>query len=109
MREIETPRLAHRDRRARRELSVGRTGNVCAGQSELREDPGARELGDVLFAAVGAARAVGADPELALRASAQRFRGGAEAAAALAAAGGEDFTALTPERQLRWYEEARSA
>ena len=77
--------------------------------AELREDPGARELGDVLFAAVGAARAVGADPELALRASAQRFRARVEAAAALAAAGGEDFTALTPERQLRWYEEARSA
>jgi MazG family protein len=75
--------------------------------AELREDPGVRELGDVLFAAVGAARAVGADPELALRASAQRFRGRVERAVELAAAAGEDFETLTPGRQLRWYEEAR--
>ena len=59
--------------------------------AELREEPGARELGDVLFAAVGAARAVGADPELALRASAQRFRERVERAARLAAAAGDDF------------------
>lgn len=75
--------------------------------AELREDPGARELGDVLFAAVGAARAVGADPELALRASAQRFRERVERAAALAAADGHDFTALTPDTQLLWYQEAK--
>ncbi|HTI34336.1 MAG TPA: nucleoside triphosphate pyrophosphohydrolase [Miltoncostaea sp.] len=74
---------------------------------ELRQEPGARELGDVLFAAVGAARAVGADPELALRASAQRFRGRVERAAALAAAAGEDFERLAPEVQMRWYERAR--
>ena len=75
--------------------------------AELRDDPGARELGDVLFAAVGAARAVGADPELALRASAQRFRVRVERAVALAAAAGEDFERLAPEVQMRWYERAR--
>ncbi|MGE0028128.1 MAG: nucleoside triphosphate pyrophosphohydrolase [Thermoleophilia bacterium] len=75
--------------------------------AELREEPGARELGDVLFAAVGAARAVGADPELALRASAQRFRGRVERAVAMAAAAGEDFERLAPEVQMRWYERAR--
>jgi len=75
--------------------------------AELRAEPGARELGDVLFAAVGAARAVGADPELALRASAQRFRERVEAAARLAAAAGHDFESLPPERQVHWYEEAR--
>lgn len=74
---------------------------------ELRADPGARELGDVLFAAVAAARALGADPELALRASAQRFRAHVEQAARLAAAAGDDFEALPPERQVHWYEEAR--
>ena len=74
---------------------------------ELRAEPGARELGDVLFAAVGAARALGADPELALRASAQRFRARVEGAARLAAAAGDDFEALPPERQIHWYEEAR--
>lgn len=76
--------------------------------AELREEPGARELGDVLFAAVGAARAVGADPELALRASAQRFRERVERAAELAAAGGDEFTALPPDRQLQWYERAKA-
>ena len=40
----------------------------------------------------------GADPELALRASAQRFRGRVERAVALAAAAGEDFERLAPER-----------
>jgi MazG family protein len=75
--------------------------------AELRAEPGARELGDVLFAAVGAARAVGADPELALRASAQRFRERVERAAALAAAAGDDVERLPPERQVHWYEEAR--
>jgi MazG family protein len=75
--------------------------------AELRADPGARELGDVLFAAVGAARALGADPELALRASAQRFRERVEGAARLAAAAGDDFESLPPERQIHWYEEAR--
>lgn len=77
--------------------------------AELRADPGARELGDVLFAAVAVARAVGADPELALRASAQRFRGRVESAAALAAEAGADFEALAPQDQLRWYEAARAA
>jgi len=75
--------------------------------AELRDDPGARELGDVLFAAVGAARAVGADPELALRASAQRFRERVEHAARLAAASGDDFARLPPDRQLHWYQEAK--
>src|SRR5262245_60739 len=62
--------------------------------AELRADPGARELGDVLFAAVAVARAVGADPELALRAASQRFRERVEGAARLAGEAGQDFEAL---------------
>ena len=77
--------------------------------AELRAEPGARELGDVLFAAVAAARALGADPELALRASAQRFRARVEEAARLAAEAGADFEALPPDLQLRWYEASRAA
>lgn len=72
--------------------------------AELRADPGARELGDVLFAAVAAARALGADPEVALRSSARRFRERVERAAAAAAAAGEDFEALDGQGKLRWYE-----
>ena len=77
--------------------------------AELRADPGARELGDVLFAAVAVARALGADPELALRASSQRFRERVETAARLAQEAGDDFEALPLEAQLNWYDLARSA
>ncbi|WP_217915110.1 nucleoside triphosphate pyrophosphohydrolase [Miltoncostaea marina] len=77
--------------------------------AELRAEPGARELGDVLFAAVAAARALGADPELALRAAARRFRERVEAAARLAAQAGEAFEALDPAAQMRWYAEARDS
>lgn len=77
--------------------------------AELRADPGARELGDVLFAAVAAARALGADPELALRASARRFRERVEEAVRRAAAAGLDFEDLPPSEQLGWYRAARSA
>ncbi len=75
--------------------------------AELREEPGARELGDVLFASVGAARALGTDPELALRASAQRFRARVERAVRLAAAAGDEFAAISPDRQMQWYQEAK--
>ena len=77
--------------------------------AELRADPGARELGDVLFAAVAVARALGADPELALRASSQRFRARVEGAARLAGEAGRDFEALPLAEQLRWYDAARAA
>jgi ATP diphosphatase len=76
--------------------------------AELRADPGARELGDVLFAAVAAARALGADPELSLRESARRFRARVEEAARLAGEEGADFERLPPEEQLRLYGAARA-
>ena len=65
------------------------------------------ELGDVLFAAVNVARKLKVDPELALRASAERFRGRVEAAEELAAADGADWDALDPEAQLGYYARAR--
>ena len=80
-----------------------------AEAAELRADPGARELGDVLFAAVAVARALGADPELALRASSQRFRERVEGAARLAREAGQDFEALPLAEQVRWYERSRGA
>jgi MazG family protein len=67
------------------------------------------ELGDVLFAAVNVARKLHVDPELALRASAERFRGRVEAAQALAVADGADWNAITPERQLGYYAQVRSS
>lgn len=73
---------------------------------ELTADPSPEELGDVLFAAVAVARQLGTDPEVALRATAQRFRRRVERAAAAAAAAGEHFETLDPQAQLHWYEMA---
>jgi len=62
------------------------------------------EVGDVLFAAVNVARKLKVDPELALRAAADRFRGRVESAAALA---GEGWDELPPDRKLQYYAQAR--
>jgi MazG family protein len=61
------------------------------------------EVGDVLFAAVNLARKLKVDPELALRAAADRFRGRVEAAETLAASDGRDWNDLDPEDQLAYY------
>jgi XTP/dITP diphosphohydrolase/tetrapyrrole methylase family protein/MazG family protein/ATP diphosphatase len=85
---------------------------VAAELDELRdagEDPAERfhEVGDVLFAAVNVARKLKVDPELALRASADRFRGRVQAAADLAARDGADWHDLDPDDQLAYYARAR--
>jgi XTP/dITP diphosphohydrolase/tetrapyrrole methylase family protein/MazG family protein/ATP diphosphatase len=84
---------------------------VAGELEELRdaEDREARfrELGDVLFAAVNVARKLRVDPELALRASAERFRGRVEGAAGLAASEGADWNDLGSEAQLTYYARAR--
>jgi XTP/dITP diphosphohydrolase/tetrapyrrole methylase family protein/MazG family protein/ATP diphosphatase len=78
---------------------------------ELRaaEDRAARfhEVGDVLFAAVNVARKLKVDPELALRAAADRFRGRVQSASDLAAAAGADWHDLAPDEQLALYARAR--
>jgi XTP/dITP diphosphohydrolase/tetrapyrrole methylase family protein/MazG family protein/ATP diphosphatase len=78
---------------------------------ELREAAAAQdrdrtfhEVGDVLFAAVNVARKLKVDPELALRAAADRFRGRVEAAAALAGDGWDD---LPGDHKLQYYAQAR--
>jgi uncharacterized protein YabN with tetrapyrrole methylase and pyrophosphatase domain len=81
---------------------------------ELRAAEGDREaafheVGDVLFAAVNVARKLKVDPELALRAASERFRGRVEAAAALAARAGADWDDLGPNAQLGYYAQARLA
>jgi MazG family protein len=74
---------------------------------ELREDPSAAELGDVLFAAVNVARRLDVDPELELRRAGQRFRRRVEAADALAAEAGENWTELPLERQDAYFDQAK--
>jgi MazG family protein len=74
---------------------------------ELQEEPSADELGDVLFAAVNVARKLDADPELALRQAAGRFRRRVEVAETLAAAAGENWTELPLERQDTYFDQAK--
>jgi MazG family protein len=67
------------------------------------------EAGDLLFAAVNVARLANVDPEIALRASSDRFRRRVEEAERLAAAAGEEWTALAPADQETWYRRAKAA
>ncbi len=75
----------------------------AAGEREERF----HEVGDVLFAAVNVARKLKVDPELALRAAADRFRGRVQEAADLAAGDGADWQHLAPDQQLAYYARAR--
>jgi MazG family protein len=65
------------------------------------------ELGDLLFAAVNVGRKMHVDPELALRASAERFRGRVQDGIDLAAAHGENWNDLDTDQQLGYYARAR--
>ena len=86
---------------------------VEAELEELRAAEGRdatfHEIGDVLFAAVNVARKLKVDPELALRAASDRFRGRVQGAADLAAGDGADWQDLGPEAQLAYYARARLA
>jgi MazG family protein len=72
---------------------------------EAATDADARfhELGDVLFAAVNVARKLHVDPELALRAAADRFRGRVSSAERLAASHGGNWNDLSTDEQLHYY------
>ncbi|HEU0303976.1 MAG TPA: nucleoside triphosphate pyrophosphohydrolase [Gaiellaceae bacterium] len=83
-------------------------GRVAAPRPET--EPDARvvdELGDVLFLAVNVALAANVDPELALRGASRKFVERVERAAALAAASGAEWSRLTLDEQLRYYESAK--
>jgi MazG family protein len=75
--------------------------------AEGERDAAFHEVGDVLFAAVNVARKLRVDPELALRAAADRFRGRVQGAADLAAGDGNDWQDLGVEAQLAYYAQAR--
>jgi MazG family protein len=85
----------------------GAFADLDAEVAELRAEPSADELGDVLFAAVNVARHLGADPELELRRASARFVGRVERAAELAAAEGAEFEQLELDEQDRWYDLAK--
>ena len=67
------------------------------------------EVGDLLFAVVNIARKLRVDPELALRAAADRFRGRVSAGGDLAASDGRSWNDLPPDEQLTYYLQARLA
>ncbi len=71
------------------------------------DDERFHELGDVLFAAVNVARKLKVDPELALRASADRFRRRVQAGVDLAASHGKNWNDLSADEQLAFYAQAR--
>ena len=79
--------------------------------AEVSEADGAQarfdEVGDLLFAAVNLARKLRVDPELALRAAADRFRARVSAGTELAASDGRSWNDLRPDEQLRYYARAR--
>jgi XTP/dITP diphosphohydrolase/tetrapyrrole methylase family protein/MazG family protein/ATP diphosphatase len=78
-------------------------------ESATGEDERFNELGDVLFAAVNVARKLKVDPELALRASADRFRGRVESSIERAASDGRNWNDLSPDEQLSYYARVRLA
>jgi uncharacterized protein YabN with tetrapyrrole methylase and pyrophosphatase domain len=66
------------------------------------------EVGDLLFAVVNVARLLHVDPELALRAAAQRFERRVQAAAAIARAEGVDWTEVDLPDQEDYYQRAKA-
>jgi MazG family protein len=80
---------------------------VAVADGDAARDERFHELGDVLFAAVNVARKLKVDPELALRAASERFRGRVEAGVGLAAHEGRSWDDLTPDEQLTFYARGR--
>jgi XTP/dITP diphosphohydrolase/tetrapyrrole methylase family protein/MazG family protein/ATP diphosphatase len=92
----------------------GVEGPIQSVREELQElekaatpDQRFNELGDLLFAVVNVARKLRLDPELALRASSDRFRTRIEAASELAASERRNWNDLVPDEQLIYYARAR--
>ena len=109
------PSLLHAQKVQRRAAGVGfdypdldgALGDLDDEIGELRGEPSADELGDVLFAAVNVARKLAADPELALRGATRRFVARVEEAEQLAAGDGREFGALTLDEQDAYFDRAK--
>jgi MazG family protein len=83
-----------------------------AGETVAEAEPDADvagEVGDLLFATVNVARRVNVDPELALRASSDRFIARVEQAERLAANEGRRFEDLPLDEQDRYFDKAKEA
>src|SRR4051794_13069796 len=85
----------------------GVTGELEELESAQSREERFHEVGDVLFAAVNLARKLKVDPELALRAAADRFRDRVGDAEGLAAADGREWNDLATDDQIAYYARAR--
>ncbi|CAN5318727.1 nucleoside triphosphate pyrophosphohydrolase [soil metagenome] len=104
------PDLAGPLRKVNEELEELARAMERAGEPRAETEPDAEvfsEVGDVLFTVVNVARRLNVDPELALRATACRFRERVERAAELSGEGGDDWSSLDLERQDAYYERAK--
>jgi MazG family protein len=87
---------------------AGRLEAAAFALEQIAEEGASDEtIGDALFALVNVARGARVDPELALRASASRFRGRVEGAVALAEQAGQSWTELTEDQRLSYYAQSR--
>ena len=93
------------------ELEAAAEINSAAGSAASPEgrDASFHEVGDLLFAVVNVARKLRVDPELALRAASDRFRGRVSTGSELAALEGRSWNDLRPDEQLSYYLRARLA
>jgi len=103
--DLEGPLAKVREELGELEREVARTGEPSP---ETEPDAAIEhEVGDVLFTVVNLARRLNVDPELALRGTNDRFVRRVERAEELAAAAGEDWSALPLDDQDRYYELAK--
>jgi MazG family protein len=92
---------------AREELDELEVAVERGDASEASREARSQELGDLLFAVVNIARKLRVDPELALRAASDRFRGRVTTGSELAALEGRSWNDLRPDEQLGYYARAR--
>jgi nucleoside triphosphate diphosphatase len=98
--------------KVREELDELEEAATQAGMPSPETEPDAavaHEVGDLLFTVVNVARRLNVDPELALRATTQRFTTRVELAAELAAAAGDDWRDLDLDAQDAYYERAKES
>jgi nucleoside triphosphate diphosphatase len=98
--------------KVREELDELEEAATQAGAPAPESEPDAavaHEVGDLLFTVVNVARRLNVDPELALRATTQRFTNRVELAAELATAAGDDWRALDLDAQDAYYERAKES
>jgi MazG family protein len=86
----------------------GVTGELEELEAANTREETFHEVGDVLFAAINVARKLKVDPELALRAAADRFQERVEGAEEIAQRDGHAWEALDTEAQLGYYVRART-